>query len=286
MKHLNKIILSSLAVGMLITSCIKEDINEGITNTEQTIVKLPQGASEIYIAAFDAVPGEINAAVLEVRRDVKTEADLNKSQTIRIERAPTLIADYNAAHSTGYEEFSAFSSSDESPFDGQGWSVAFNPGEFMKQVKIKFDPGTIDLSKQYAIGFRIADAAGSAISAGNNEALGAIAIKNAYHGTYQAAGVFHHPTAGDRAIDEQKELVTSGANSVSAPLGDLGGAGYGMNLTVNPDNTVTITPLGATPNIDQHWGANYYDPATESFHLHYSYNVAAPRIIEETITRK
>jgi AraC-like DNA-binding protein len=61
---------------------------------------------------------------------------------------------------------------------------------------------------------------------------------------------------------------------------------YQMILTVDPvTNNVTITPAGVTPNVDQHWGLNYYDPATKSYHLHYSYNTAAPRMIEETITK-
>ena len=59
-----------------------------------------------------------------------------------------------------------------------------------------------------------------------------------------------------------------------------------MILTVNADNSVTITPSGVTPNIDQSYGPNYYDPATKTFHLWYSYNTAAPRIVEETLVRQ
>jgi hypothetical protein len=112
----------------------------------------------------------------------------------------------------------------------------------------------------------------------------AIQTFNAYAGKYQAKGIFHHPANGDRSINEAKVLDRITDEIVQCNLGDLGSSGYFMQLKVNADLTVTITPAGATPNIDQHWGPNYYDPATKSFHLFYSYNTSAPRKVEETIT--
>lgn len=109
---------------------------------------------------------------------------------------------------------------------------------------------------------------------------------NAYAGNYQATGVFHHPANGDRNINEAKVLTRITDEIVQCNLGDLGSSGYLMQLKVNADLTVSITPAGATPNIDQHWGPSYYDPATKSFHLFYSYNTSAPRKVEETITLK
>lgn len=145
----------------------------------------------------------------------------------------------------------------------------------------------LDLTKKYALGFTIAsiDEPGYVIADNLKNVLVGVAIRNQYEGDYQATGIFHHPVAGDRDIDEEKFAQTFGPNSVIVNLGDLGASGYQMILTVNPDNTVTIEPAGATPNIDQHWGPNTYDPATKTFTLNYSYNSAAPRIVEETIVR-
>lgn len=114
----------------------------------------------------------------------------------------------------------------------------------------------------------------------------AIQIINPYAGIYRATGVFHHPANGDRNINEDKVLARITDEIVQCNLGDLGSSGYFMKLKVNADLTVTITPVGATPNIDQHWGPNYYDPATRSYHLFYSYNVDAPRKVEEIIKLK
>lgn len=267
-----------------IQSCAKDNT---VTETgETTLIKLPQAENEITTLALDAIPGQLKVGIVEIRRDTRSQADLNRAQIVKVAPNPGLISAYNTAHGTNYTALTGFTNAPENPFNGQHWTVTFNPGEFAKSIMIQFDPTLLDLSKRYALGFKIDQADGAFISDSKKEALIEVAIKNKYHGTYHAIGVFHHPTNGDRAIDEDKSLLTAGANSVRTTLGDVGGLGYQMILTVNPaNNAVTITPAGATPNVDQHWGPNYYDPATKSFHLHYSYNVAAPRIIEETITK-
>lgn len=148
------------------------------------------------------------------------------------------------------------------------------------------NPSFLETGK-YALGLRIASTSPSYPISGNyGKQVIALRVKNKYHGLYHASGIFIHPTAGQRDIDEDKELVTVESNSVQANLGDLGGAGYQMILTVNGDNTVSIAKFGATPNID-YQGPNTYDPATKTFTLNYSYNGAGgPRIIREKIALK
>lgn len=283
MKYFKYLVVGIFPI-LLMVSCVKD---AGIpTSNETATIKLPQAENEITTLALDAVAGQIDVGIVEIRRDTKSESDLNKTQIVKVSANPTLITTYNTAHGTNYVPLTGYTSNAANPFDGQAWTVTFGPGEFAKSIMIKFDPSTIDLSKNYALGFKISQADGAYISESKKEALIEVAIKNQYHGGYHASGIFHHPTAGDRTIDEDKTLLTTGPNSVKANLGDLGGSGYQMILTINPsDNKVTITPAGVTPNIDQSWGPNYYDPATKSFHLHYSYNTAAPRIVEEVITK-
>lgn len=148
------------------------------------------------------------------------------------------------------------------------------------------NPAFLETGK-YALGLRIASTSPSYTISGNyGKQVIALRVKNKYHGLYHASGVFIHPTAGSRDIDEDKELITVEPNSVQANLGDLGGAGYQMILTINADNTVSIAKFGATPNID-YQGPNTYDPATRTFTLNYSYNGAGgPRIVREKIVHK
>ncbi|PWT95408.1 MAG: hypothetical protein C5B52_17835 [Bacteroidetes bacterium] len=285
MRYLNKLI-PVLGLVALVASCQKDDVNKGTPNNESTILKLPQGDQELFGIFFDPVPADVNVNVLEVRRDVKSEADLNKTAVVKIQQDEQLLADYNDANGTDLETFTAYTLDPSTPFDGTNWTVTFNPGEFVKYIKISFNTSLLDFTTGHAIGFKVSDAGGMTLSSTKSQALIQLGVKNQYDGLYHSNGVFHHPVNGDRVIDEDKYLATVGPSSVKCNLGDLGGNGYQMILTVNADNTVTIDPAGATPNIDQHWGPNYYDPATKSFHLFYSYNTAAPRKVEETITMK
>src|ERR1700674_1749936 len=97
-----KNLLIILSVLMLAGSCKKDDVNAGKPNNETTIVKLPQATNDINLVAIDAKPGVIEVAVFEIRRDVKTEADLQKTMVVKIAPDPTLIADYNSNNGTNF----------------------------------------------------------------------------------------------------------------------------------------------------------------------------------------
>ena len=109
---------------------------------------------------------------------------------------------------------------------------------------------------------------------------------NPYVGDYHSVGFLTHPTpSSSRAFDRDKVLKRIDDETLELELGDLASSNYYMRLKVNSDNTITLTPSGVTPNIDQKYGKNYYDPVTKTFYLNYAYNVAAPRIISEVISK-
>lgn len=260
-------------------ACI-DDAGNATEGVGSNFLRIPAGSKEINIAGLDAVPGNVKYSLFGVFRDANSEAVLNQASDVKLKLDNSLITAYNTAHGTNLVPL-------EGSYTIDALDLKFAPGEFSKKVYLNLDPSKLDLSKKFALGVAIESATGGFTAVPTlSKALFNIVIKNQWDGRYQAVGVFHHPTAGDRAINEVKDLITSGANSVEGNLGDLGGAGYRMNLVINANNTVTLQPKGVTPNIDQSYGPNVYDPVTKSFKLHYSYNTAAPRIIEETITLK
>lgn len=119
-----------------------------------------------------------------------------------------------------------------------------------------------------------------------NNAKTKIAVANLYAGSYHCVGVFHHPTAGDRPIDEEKFLTPLSAFTCSIPAGDLGGSGYAVDITVDPatndvsfSNGVPVEILGSTTQ------RSYYDPETGKFYLHYFYiGGTGARVIDEEYT--
>ncbi len=282
MKVLKIFMLLSLlsCTGLFLTSC-EEEAENAVDGVGDNFVRLPDAAEDAVVVAMEASPGVVTINLAEILRDANSEKALNQAVSVTLQLDQSVIAAYNAAHGTSWEQLPG------TLYQADPLDVNFAAGDFSKFFTIKLDPTKLDLSKKYALGITIAGANnGYKVRNGLSSAMYTFVIKNKYDGTYRATGVFHHPTAGDRDIARDKTLATVNANTVITELGDLGGSGYQMLLTVNADNTVTIAPSGVTPNIDQSWGDNYYNPATKTFHLHYSYNVAAPRVIEEAIKRK
>lgn len=115
-----------------------------------------------------------------------------------------------------------------------------------------------------------------------------VTVANKYAGYYQCVGVFSHPVAGDRPINEEKFLTPIDANSCWGPAGDLGGSGYFVRITVNPvDNTVVCSTWDAIEMINVPGEPNYFDPATGVFHLAYFYvGSGGNRVMRETWTPK
>lgn len=286
-KFLKSIMLLAIT-STVATSCIKNKV-EPLGDKGTTMVKFFEGGS-FSVKPMEILPTLENLELAELRRDANSESSLNSAVEITFTNSQEALDAYNTENDAEYEflpddAYTVVTSGGIS-VSGTSWKAAFAPGDFAKSIAISLDKSKLDFSKSYAFAFKILDGGGTTVNTSEDLVIVNPIVKNQYHGSYHAAGVFHHPTAGDRDIDEDKELITAGLTSVKAPLGDLGTSGYYMILNVNPDNTVTITPSGATPNIDQSWGPNFYDPVEKAFHLFYSYNTAAPRKVEETITLK
>jgi hypothetical protein len=117
-----------------------------------------------------------------------------------------------------------------------------------------------------------------------NNATTNIAVANKYAGSYLCTGIFHHPTAGDRPINEEKFLTPIDAFSCWTALGDLGAAGYDITIKVEDDNscTVTVGPGQITEVFMSPGETNEYVPETGEFNLHYFYvGGTGNRVIEE-----
>lgn len=148
-------------------------------------------------------------------------------------------------------------------------------------------PVTHDLKKSYLIPVGITNAGDMAIS--QNLGFFTVDVKAAsvYEGVYRSTGVFTHPTAGARDINKDKTLATINANTVQTEFADLGGSGWTMQLTVNADNSVKLTPTGAASAGTVQEGVNKYDPATKAFTLNYKYDGSGGfRVVTETIKIK
>lgn len=219
---------------------------------------------------------------------VNLAADQVSSEDIKVTMAvdPKVITDYNTRNEKNLSPLPSAN------FNIPSFEMTIPKGSREATLKGKIINTSFLETGQYGIGLKIAStsAAGVKISGNYGTQVIELRVKNKYHGLYAATGVFHHPVAGDREIDEDKELITVEPNSVEANLGDLGGSNFKMILKVNEaTNKVSITKSGASPDIiyDVYTTSNTYDPVTRTFHLKYHYmGGGGPRIIEEDIKFK
>lgn len=99
-----------------------------------------------------------------------------------------------------------------------------------------------------------------------------ITVANKYAGYYECTGIFTHPTAGPRPINERKFLTPIDANSCWGPGGDLGASGYFVRFTVDPDTyTVTCSKWDNYEFLNLPGEENSYDPETGVFTVNYGY---------------
>lgn len=149
----------------------------------------------------------------------------------------------------------------------------------------------------FAVGLKI-----SGVSGGSNYALATqskiiyiITIQNAYDADYTVKGYFVHPSS-PRAISDVKHITTVSDIRCLAPHSDLYTSDYYFEFDVSSENTlVNYNASGATPavpasgfmTVDNPTGSatypgppyvsstynNTYDPAEQTFWMHYGYGV-------------
>ena len=293
-----RLLIGFLALVVITGSCVPE--GEFLGEKGQTLVKLyPQNYNKVL---FAPVATSQTVAALEVRRDVGGEADLNSSTTVvlKFDKDASMINEFNDLNDTYFSLLPStlYSSLPAVGTDGN-LSLTFGPGEFVKSIMITvpnvFD---FDFSQKYALAYKLVSVSGTGIKslAVSDTTVVEIGAQNAYEGWYHSVGFRDHPVNGVYTVDDDKYLYTIDQYTVETYTGDY--VNYRLWITVDPlaplannvtimspdvmlfDNDPTVNARGITG------GYNHYDPVNKVYYLYYYYNANAPRVIQETITKK
>ena len=256
-RNFPSLLIAGLLLMVLGSGCLKDEyFDEGMAGTD-----IDKGAKTLeilgpitgaYGQVLDFSLGDTTVPLVTVN----LAADQRASEDIKVTLAldPAVITEYNNRVGDNLTPLPASSVK----FNSMEVTIPKGSREAVLDATI-VNPSLLQTGK-YALGVKIVSSSNPAVVISGNYGKQVIAlrVKNKYHGSYEAIGVFTHPSAGPRDIHEDKELTTVEPNSVLANLGDLGGAGYQMVLVVNADNSVTIIKSGATPSIE-YLGPNFYD---------------------------
>lgn len=255
-------ILTMLA--FVFTACEKEE-ETSFTENRPTIIKIKDAENAVTAKARDVLPTIDNFVLIDLRRDATDAASLNQTITVKLVMDPTLIDDYNSANGTDFVELpsSAYTLSEDIS------NITFQPGEFVKEIRITVDKSALSLSEQYALAFTIAEASGGVmISNELRSAIYSIGIKNKWDGKYAVTGSFQDITnpAFVGIYPHEWDLVTAGANTVIVVDNFyLGFPGYvfetgaGLSFYGNFGLVVEFDPV--TDLISKIW--NYYGDPTK-----------------------
>ena len=285
-------------VSVVVLSCEKEsEPFPPVTSQEKPSISLPDG-NNLVIAALDISTTVVTAEILEIRRDATSPADLNRVQTVKIAKSNSVLSDLSGAAVTELPR-DLYQSHPDNPFDGQFWTITFQPGEFVKHLKINLK--TIDLTSlgRVGLGFQLASADNGAVLSEQNQVAVELGSKNKYDGIYEITGAALReadPLLTGPFGPYERTLVTSGANSVQW-VGQVlwaNGAnsalppGYEPEITVDPvTNLITslrspnglIVMTNPVVRTDILNGTQQrYDPASKTLYFEFTYTTPTNRL--------
>ena len=248
------------------------------------------------VAAFN--PHETKG-IVTINRDAISNSDLNTSTSVDVTilGQSGLDALNAAAEANGADYTYEVLPTDSYTVEGvTGSTFTFGPGEAIKELQIKLDPTeSYDFAAHYILPIQLSNVpAPYTLSATNNIIYVSIVLKNIYDGIYVSTGTRYNyssvgaypgwDTANDQPLSWESitgpwefEYPVSTVNETTSTshAAQLDGGFGTLNLTVNPDNTVTITPnatTGVTNVTDLAGGpVSTYDPETKTFNLYYQY---------------
>jgi len=287
-------LFSILSISLII-SCEKEDEQfPPVTSTEKNIILLPDGGN-LVTRALDINNTIATYDILKINRNTTNAGELNKTQVVKIAKSNSILSDFSGAE---VKELLSdyYQTPPENPFDGQFWTVTFQPGETTKYLKLNIKTLDITSLGRVGLGFQIAGAENAQISSAKNQVAVEISAKNKWDGVYGIRYRLFHPTTasitGAGTIDEW-EFPSSGPISIDWDVatvfidfpsggltyfGDAAGPSLQVRMTVNPDNTVSLTNVGSRaaalafpPLVVPPGVINRYDPATKTFYVAYTW---------------
>jgi hypothetical protein len=291
MRFINLRLLTLLILpALLFSACDKVEVTKELGDRGQTTVKFITAANDngtnYNLETINLASTPQTLGVVDLRRDVPNEAELNKTMTVKIKDDPAAIARFNVINQSNLVALpsNAYTIDAANPLSGGEYTVTFAPGEFSKRLKIVIpNASALDLSKRYALAFTIVNAVTGAdgkVSMENRTTVVEIGLKNKWDGVYKLSGSTLRAGDPDKTgtfAPIEMALITTSPNSVI--YNDLqvwaDGTGVGIGnpeLSINESSTpnpVTVTSSGGAMNVTA--AANYYDPATKTFHLDFTW---------------
>jgi hypothetical protein len=253
---INKMLLALAALVIIASSCTKVKSVTPTTTEGKTYVKILKGGdanpAPVVKNPIDFVPVPAQLLVVDLRREIPTADELNKTVNVTIKDDTAAVRAANPAYLQMPIAWYTIQG-DGVKTGGQGgtYTFTFKPGEFAKQIYITIPNATVlNPSALYGLGFTITSADGG-VTVREKSIVVEIGAKNPWDGIYAVTG----PMA-----DAVNPLLVQWNNSLAAisdPFCTAHGGAWELHLITTGatqcimyDNTIWgdfFHPIWATP---------------------------------------
>ncbi|MBM3413223.1 MAG: DUF1735 domain-containing protein, partial [Bacteroidetes bacterium] len=187
-------ILVFLTLALGFTACIKKEVTP-LKDEGATFIKVFGGSSPAKVQSnpIDFVTTPQTITVCDVRKDAANSADLNRSTTVTIkdDTAAVRAANPNYLHLPASFYTLVGSGVTKSGGLGGNYTVAFNPGDFAKEIRITIpNAQLLNPSRLYALGFTITSVTADSKISFEKSIVIEIGAKNPWDGVYEMSGTF------------------------------------------------------------------------------------------------
>ena len=230
---LTRLLAIIVIVALVFNACKKPELSTPMGDAGQTLVKIINGNTPFALAKMpvDFVSTPTKLLVIELRRDIPNETELNKTMVVTVKDDTAAVRAANASYvqlPTAWYTLQI----DGVKTGGQGgiFTFTFKPGEFSKEIYVTIPNATLfNPSALYGLGFTILTADQSGKISTQKSKVIEIGAKNKYDGIYACTGPMVDLTGSpftqwnDPAYSDpfpranggawELQLVTSGANT-------------------------------------------------------------------------
>jgi len=185
------LLLTTLLLGTAM-GCRKDEFKvDSVAEKGHSMVKLLEApAANLYFTPFTGIKEKVH--LFSVRREAANNAELNKAARVTLVADPAAITAYNTKNGTDYEPLpdAIYTLAADAGVvkSGTGYTIDFAAGDFSKNIKINLNGSLWDLSKKFAVAFKVDQTGGLQLESGKGSIIVLISVKNAYDGVYKVSG--------------------------------------------------------------------------------------------------
>lgn len=236
---INKMLLALAALVIIASSCEKVKSVTPTTTEGKTYVKILKGGdanpAPVVKNPIDFVPTPAQLLVVDLRREIPTAAELNKTVNVTIKDDTAAVRAANPAYVQMPIAWYTIQG-DGVKTGGQGgtYTFTFKPGEYAKQIYVTIPDATVlNPSALYGLGFTITSADGG-VTVREKSVVVEIGAKNPWDGIYAVTGPMSDVSAAGTS------LVQWNGQANPTAFSNAHGGAWGLHLITTGATTCVM----------------------------------------------